>query len=169
MKHLTLVLGAAGMLALMASTQAGGLKGSKIKSLNDEPTPVLLGQCFSGNSSGDKAYENLTGDLAGILPNLKPTALGGAGGTSFDLTKLDCIPDYLVIKGGNGYVVLRAAELEGLEKIDISQTCLRNGGGNPPAISHWASYGCEKVPEPASILAGLTALGMFALGRKRLA
>jgi len=156
------------MLALMAQTEAGGLKRSRINTFNGV-TPILLGQCFEGNSSGDKAWANLTGDLAGILPNLKPTALGGAGGTSFDLTKLDCIPDYLVIKGGNGYVVLRAAELEGLEKIDISQTCLRNGGGNPPAISHWASYGCEKVPEPASILAGLTALGMFALGRKRLA
>lgn len=169
MKHLTLVLGAAGMLALMASTQAGGLKGSKIKSLNDEPTPVLLGQCFSGNSSGDKAWENLTGELANILPNLTPSATGGAGGTSFDLTQLRCIPDYLVIKGGNGYVVLTGAELAGRTSIDTSETCLVNGGGNPPAISHWASYGCEKVPEPASILAGLTALGMFALGRKRLA
>jgi hypothetical protein len=169
MKHLTLVLGAVGMLALMAPTEAGGLKRSRITSLNSEPTPILLGECFTGNSSGDKAYENLTGDLANILPSMKPSATGGAGGTTFDLTKLVCIPDYLVIKGGNGYVVLRAAELAGRTSIDTSETCLRNGGGNAPTISHWASYGCEKVPEPASILAGLTALGMFALGRKRLA
>jgi len=156
------------MLALMASTQAGGLKGSKIKSLNGETTPILLGQCFTGNTDGN-AWGNLTGDLANILPNLTPTATGGAGGTTFDLRQLRCIPDYLVIKGGNGYVVLTGAELAGRTTIDTSETCLVNGGGNPPAISHWASYGCEKVPEPASILAGLTALGMFALGRKRLA
>jgi hypothetical protein len=41
--------------------------------------------------------------------------------------------------------------------------------GNTPGLSHISFYGCKPVPEPASILAGLTALGMFALGRKRLA
>ena len=101
------------MLALMAPTEAGGFKGSRTTTLNGVNPPILLGECFDGNSDGDKAWENLTGELADILPNLKPIASGGAGGTSFDLTKLDCIPDYLVIKGGNGYVVLEGRGTRG--------------------------------------------------------
>lgn len=38
-----------------------------------------------------------------------------------------------------------------------------------PGVSHIDFYGCKPVPETGSILAGLTAIGMFALGRKRLA
>ncbi|MCL4176880.1 MAG: hypothetical protein KJ072_03925 [Verrucomicrobia bacterium] len=43
------------------------------------------------------------------------------------------------------------------------------GNDNTPAMSNLTFWGCKSVPEPGSILAGIAALGMFALGRKRLA
>jgi hypothetical protein len=46
---------------------------------------------------------------------------------------------------------------------------LINGGGQQPAMSNLSFWGCESVPEPGTVLGSLLAVGLLALGRKRLA
>jgi hypothetical protein len=153
MIKLVTTLAAIGVLACIAPAQA-----------------VDLGDCYSGNTEGDKAWANLDLTKYGDIPSMTASKSGGEAGSYLDLSDWDCLPTYLVIKGGPGYVVLGGDDLtKALEdgKVWVSETCLVNGGGNPPGISHWAAFGCESVPEPSTVLASLSALAFGALMLRR--
>lgn len=170
MIKLAITLTAIGVLALMTPAEAGGLKGGKVGGISLLDAQEGLGDCFEGNTEGDKAWANLDLTKYADIPGMTASKSGGEGGSYLDTESWDCIPTYLVIKGGDNYVVLAGEDLaKALEdgKVWVSETCLVNGGGNPPAISHWAAFGCESVPEPSSLLASLGALALGALMFRR--
>ncbi len=164
------------MAANLAAVNAAGFGKNKGPKNSNQPTPEAtlgIGSFFSGNTEGRWAYQN-AGALKECLLGLDVLASGGSGGKSLDLSGLDCL-EYLVIKGGNGYVVLNYDQLSKIwgdnKLIDVAKTALRNGGRQVPDISHWAAYGCKSVPEPSSALASLGALafGAFMLRRRHTA
>jgi hypothetical protein len=142
----------------LLSLLLGGLALAQVADAN----AVGFGNYYSGNSDGKKAYEKV-GDsqLRDTLLSLKVTSYG-EGGTQIDLSKLNSLPEYLVIKGGPGYVVLNCDELLKIWNKDkivrVEDTTLLNGGGKVPTISHWAGLGCKNVPEPSTAVASLGAL-----------
>jgi hypothetical protein len=171
MIKLAITVGAIGVLALITPAEAGGLKGGKVGGISILDAHEGLGDCYEGNTEGATAWANLDLQKYGDLPDMTASKSGGESGDHLDLTTWDCIPTYLVIKGGNGYVVLAGSDLAdalaGDNKVWVSETCLVNGGGNAPAISHWAAYGCESVPEPSTALASVSALVLGALMLRR--
>ena len=144
MKKLAFLLVTVGMLAQLATVHAVG-----------------VGTCYAGNSEGAKAYENLPEPFKSMLLAKPITSGGGAGGQSLDLSGLECLPEYLIIKGGPGYVVLDYATYSGILKngiVNVADTCLLNPGNQVPDISHWEGRGCKSVPEPSTALASLGVL-----------
>jgi hypothetical protein len=91
----------------------------------------------------------------------------------------ELVPDYYLggfelkawaAKGGTDWVGDLIVMGPGVTSGSWSTVGLGVGTDNTPAMSNLTFWGCSKsVPEPTSILAGIAALGMFALGRKRLA
>jgi len=149
MKKLLLVAVAVGVIAGLGSAQAAGLIGS---------------QTFGGNTSGSKAFQSIQGTpLYNALMGLKQTS-GGEGGTQVNLNLLECIPEFLTIKGGNGFVVIPSSEFPEDGIIPVSMTRLLNREGQVPTISHFQGLGeCPSVPEPSSALASLAVLGFGGL------
>ena len=149
MKKSLFIAVAVGVMASLGSSQAAGLIGS---------------QTFSGNTSGNKAFQSIQGTpLYQALMGLKQTS-GGEGGTQVNLNLLNCIPEFLTIKGGNGFVVIPSSEFPKDGIIPVSMTHLLNGGGQVPTISHFQGFGeCPSVPEPSSALASLAVLGFGGL------
>jgi hypothetical protein len=170
MIKLVLTLTSIGVLALAAPVEAGGLKGKAGGGISLLDAHEGLGDCYEGNTEGDKAWANLDLSKYGDIPGMTASKSGGEAGSYLDTEAWDCIPTYLVIKGGNNYVVLAGDALtQALAdgKVEVSETCLINGGGNPPAISHWAAFGCESVPEPSMMLASLGTLAIGAIMLRR--
>jgi hypothetical protein len=72
----------------------------------------------------------------------------------------------LAIKAGDYF---KAVDITGKTEGSWSTEGILVGIGNQPDLSHLSFYGCKSVPEPASVLAGLMALGLGIVGRKYLA
>ncbi|MCL4181499.1 MAG: PEP-CTERM sorting domain-containing protein [Verrucomicrobia bacterium] len=176
MKKIAVVLLACGIAANVVAVNAAGIGNRGANGSNNTHANLapLVGSFFGGNTEGRWAYKN-AGDLKDCLLGLDVLASGGSGGKSLDLSGLDCLPQYLVIKGGNGYVVLNYDQLSSIwgdnKIVEVAKTALRNGGRQVPDISHWAALGCKSVPEPSSVLASLGALafGAFMLRRRHTA
>jgi len=150
MKRIAGLLIVLGLLSQVSNTQAAGL-------------------VFGGNSRGDKAFAKVDEPLKRTLLGLPVSYSGEKGGTVLDLSGLECLPEFLVIKGGPGYVVLTHDEIPANKIVDLATTMLRVGRGQQvPDISHWDGYGRKCVPEPSSALAGLLALGLGFAGWKRM-
>ncbi len=153
MKRIACLVAAIGLLAQVGTAHAVG-----------------VGLSYSGNTEGAKAYENVPDQLKDLLLGKSVTSSGGSGGTSLDLRGLKCLPEYLVIKGGPGYVVLGYAEYSSILKdgiVKVSDTCLLNPGGQVPTISHWEGRGCKSVPEPTTALASMGVILVGALMSRR--
>jgi hypothetical protein len=114
---------------------------------------------ITGNTTG-WAVDSVIGNVADPELNT-PAALGALNPISFDIA--------FGFKNGAGSDRFQAGDTINILLPNV--TSILTSGAHVRGIA--AAPGSGKVtvgvPEPGSILAGLTAIGMFALGRKRLA
>jgi hypothetical protein len=176
MKWKTLLAGAVVMAGLLSvvPTQAAVLDGNddaaSVKSaLGLECDLTLLAKFEWGSETGISLTEGLWNDPSKWDISVEPGGLSGdwawlGNGDGYDLKAL-------AIKAGDYFKV---EDITGLTSGDWSTVGIlvgggNNGIGNQPQVSHLSFYGCKSVPEPASVLAGLMALGLGVAGRKYLA